>query len=114
MEKEEEITQQLELNLEPEAEWQTHTITREVGNKKGTFVVNYTNRWIKCYSPIVVSATQFVSGSEYGGCGHMGAAKIQVLNVSPYDGGFKVRINVDWPDPFPIRVHIFMRVYVTP
>ena len=114
MKREEEITQQLELNLEPQAEWQTHTITREVGNKNGTFVVNYTNSWIKCYSPIVVSATQFVPGSDYGGCGHMGAAKIQVLNVSPYNGGFRVRINVDWPDPLPIRVHIFMRVYVTP
>ncbi|HEX6294467.1 MAG TPA: hypothetical protein VFZ46_04880 [Nitrososphaeraceae archaeon] len=109
MEKEEEITQQLELNLEPEAEWQTHYLTREVGNKNGTFVVNFTNRFVKCSSPIVVSATE-----HYGGCGRMGDAKIQVLNVSPYDGGFRVRINVNWPDPIPIRVHIFMRVYVTP
>jgi hypothetical protein len=76
--------------------------------------LNFTNRWIKCYSPIVVSATQFAPGSDHGGCGHMGAAKIQVLNVSPYDGGFKVRINVEWPNPLPIRVHIFMRVYVNP
>lgn len=110
MKREEEITQELELNLEPEAEWQTHTITKEItGKKNGTFVVNFTNRWIKCISSIVVSATEF-----YEGCGHMGAAKIQVLNVSPYDGGVRVRFNVDSPDPLPIRAHIFMRVYVTP
>jgi hypothetical protein len=77
-------------------------------------VHNFTNMYIKCISPIVVSATEFAPGSEHGVCGHMGAAKIQVLNVSPYNGRFRVRINVEWPDPIPIRVHIFMRVYVTP
>jgi hypothetical protein len=56
---------------------------------------------------------EFIFTEHYEGCGHMGDAKIQVLNVSPYDGGFRVRINVNSPDPLPIRVHIFMRVYVT-
>lgn len=43
-----------------------------------------------------------------------GNAEIQVLNVSPYDGGVRVRFIVDWPKPLPIRAHLFMRVYVTP
>jgi hypothetical protein len=34
MEREEEPTEQLELNLEHEAGWQTHTITKEITEEK--------------------------------------------------------------------------------
>jgi hypothetical protein len=84
---EEEITQKLDFTIEPLAEWPTHFITREVGKKNGTFVINYENRWIKCISMVFVYATEFAPTSEHGGCGHMGAANVQVLNVSPYNGG---------------------------
>jgi hypothetical protein len=98
--------------MDPHAEAQTHFLTREVGNRRGTFVINFENQWVKCFSMVFVSATEFRPTSEHGGCGHMGAANVQVLNVSPYNGGFKVRIKVDHSDPLPIRVHMCMRVLV--
>lgn len=114
MEQEEEITQELNIDIEPQAGWQTHFRTLEIGSVRGTFVRNIVNEWVKCASMVFVSATEFIPGSEIGGCGHMGAANVQVLNVSPYNGGFKVRIRVDNSDPIPIRIHVCMRVYVTP
>ena len=99
MQNEEEITQTLDLDLAPLSEWQTHFCAKEIGSFKGTFVMNFINPYVKCGSIVAASATEV-----HGGCGHMGAAKIQVLNVSPYNGGVRVRINVDSGSPLPIRV----------
>jgi hypothetical protein len=112
MEREEEDPEEIILDLEPQAGWQTHFRTIEIGERRGMVEKNYQNEWVRCSSQVFVSATEFTPTSELGGCGHLGAANIQVLNVSPYNGGFKVRIKVDNSTPIPIRIHICMRVYV--
>ena len=109
MEKEEEIRQEINIDNDRAAGRQTNFLTWEVGRRKGTFVVDFGVPRFECDSQVFVSATEFGPGPHHGGCGHMGAANVQVLNVSPYNGGFKVRINVDNPNPLPIRVHICMR-----
>ena len=113
MEKIEEITQELNIDDQSAAGRQTIFLTSEISRPiKGTNVLNFIVSTLDCDTQVFVSATEFVGGPHHGGCGHMGAANVQVLNVAPYQGGFKVRIHVENSNPLPIRVHICMGVRV--
>jgi hypothetical protein len=59
-------------------------------------------------SRINANSRVFAAMSEYntqpGVDRFIGAAKMTIFNISPYNGGFKVWFNVDWANPLNVRL----------
>jgi hypothetical protein len=104
--------QDLKLEVVPGAGRQTIFLTLEIGSVKGIVNRGFGDQNIVCDTQVFVSATEFVPGPQHGGCGKFGTADIQVLNVSPFDGGFYVRLDVKSNVPIPVRIHACMRIEV--
>lgn len=110
MENNQDKIQDLNLKVQPNAGRQTIFLTLEIGKVMGIFKKGFGDPKLECDTQVFVSATEFVPGPHHGGCGHMGSSEIQVLNVSPFEGGFYVRLNVKSNVPIPVRLHLCMRV----
>ena len=98
-----EITEQLESGTQA-AGANVIAISINLRPDYGVIVLNGTHPNIKCTSKVMVSAT------EYYNCSHMGAAGYTVMNVAPYNGGVKVRLNIEHTANLPIRLSFLIVV----
>ncbi|MCU0393010.1 MAG: hypothetical protein MUE81_18020 [Thermoflexibacter sp.] len=72
----------------------------------GKILIDCADRRITANSRVFVSISEFNSDARINR--FIGAADFQVLNVAPYNGGVRVRINIAWGSPLPVRVDLLV------
>ena len=68
----------------------------------GSFVLNINWGGIHAGSSVMVSISEYSNPANPRGSRFIGAAKFAVNNVSPFEGGVKVWVDVSWPNPIYI------------
>ncbi len=61
---------------------------------------------IHSYSNVMVAISEFITNSRVDR--FMGAAKMRVYNVCPYEGGIWVWVEVDWSDPINVALDLLV------
>jgi hypothetical protein len=70
----------------------------------GEVILNLHWDEITCKSIVFVSASEYEADTRNGyQCSNLGGAKYTIHNVSPYDGGIKVWLEINWDSPLPVR-----------
>jgi hypothetical protein len=68
----------------------------------GSFIITINWGDIHAGSSVMVSISEFSNPANPAGSRFIGAAKYAVNNVTPFDGGVKVWVDVSWPNPIYI------------
>jgi hypothetical protein len=74
-------------------------ISQDWGLKRGTWVLVLETPSITRTSLVFASCSEGPPGGKF-----VGAARFSIENVAPFDGGVKVRVNIDWPSPLALSV----------
>jgi hypothetical protein len=73
---------------------------------------NGTGRIINCTTPFInANSRVFLNISEYSTTAttrFIGAARMTVHNISPYNGGVRAWVDVEWPWPLNVRVDLLV------
>ncbi|MGK5010320.1 hypothetical protein [Janthinobacterium sp. MDB2-8] len=67
--------------------------------------VNFTNANVKANSRVLLNI------SEYGATPQdrfIGAARMAVYNIAPYNGGFRAWVDISWGSPLKVRFDVFV------
>lgn len=68
----------------------------------GSFILTINWGGIHLGSSVMVSISEYSNTANPRGSRFIGAAKFAVNNVSPFEGGVKVWVDVSWPNPIYI------------
>lgn len=68
----------------------------------GSFVLTINWGGIHAGSSVIVSISEYSNAANPAGSRFVGSAKYAVNNVSPFEGGVKVWVDISWPNPINI------------
>lgn len=74
----------------------------------GSFVLNINWGGIHAGSSVMISISEYSNTANPRGSRFVGSAKFAVNNVSPFEGGVKVWVDVSWPNPIYIYFDILI------
>ena len=74
----------------------------------GSFVLNINWGGIHAGSSVMISISEYSNTANPRGTRFVGSAKFAVNNVSPFEGGVKVWVDVSWPNPIYIYFDILI------
>ena len=69
-------------------------------------IINCSDSRINSNSRVVASISEYSTDPRYNR--FIGAARMTVHNLSPYNGGFQAWTDVEWPWPLNVRVDFFV------
>ena len=69
-------------------------------------IINCSDRRINANSRVVASISEYSTDPRLNR--FIGAARMTVHNLSPYNGGFRAWTDVEWPWPLNVRVDFFV------
>jgi hypothetical protein len=87
--------------------WPDFTYRALWGPYRGWMVLTLNSGWISKTSNVFVSAsetTDLVTNVDPVPEPFVGDARYTVHNVAPFNGGVRVRLNVEWPEPLNIQL----------
>jgi hypothetical protein len=72
----------------------------------GTFPqVRFVNQSVNANSRVFVNISEYSNDPQHR---FIGAAKMAVYNIAPYDGGFLAWVEIDWGSPLNIRFDVLI------
>ncbi|MCX7294575.1 hypothetical protein [Janthinobacterium sp.] len=67
--------------------------------------VNFANANVKANSRVFLNISEFSTDAQHR---FIGAARMAVYNIAPYDGGFLAWVEISWSSPLNIRFDVFV------
>ncbi|WP_300756571.1 hypothetical protein [Janthinobacterium sp.] len=67
--------------------------------------VNFVNASVKANSRVFVNISEFSTDAQHR---FIGAARMAVYNIAPYDGGFLAWVEISWGSPLNVRFDVFV------
>ena len=74
----------------------------------GSFVIRINWGGIHAGSSVMISISEYSNTANPAGSRFIGAAKYAVNNISPFEGGVNVWVDVSWPNPINIYFDILI------
>ena len=67
--------------------------------------VNFVNANVKANSRVFVNISEYSTDAQHR---FIGAARMAVYNIAPYDGGFLAWVEISWGSPLHVRFDVFV------
>ena len=67
--------------------------------------VNFANANVKANSRVLLNISEFGANAQDR---FIGAARMAVYNIAPYNGGFRAWVDISWGSPLKVRFDVFV------
>ena len=67
--------------------------------------VNFTNANVHANSRVLLNISEFGANAQDR---FIGAARMAVYNIAPYNGGFRAWVDISWGSPLKVRFDVFV------
>ncbi|MGK5065155.1 hypothetical protein [Janthinobacterium sp. LB3P112] len=67
--------------------------------------VNFTNANVKANSRVLLNISEYGANAQDR---FIGAARMAVYNIAPYNGGFRAWVDISWGSPLKVRFDVFV------